>query len=200
MDSGPWIETFSGKKFHLLNPHPDEVCIEDIAHALGNVCRFAGHIKRFLSVAEHSVNVSKLCPNDRLWGLLHDASEAYIGDLSRPMKRLTPVGPPYVEIESRIMRVVCEKFGLPPEMPAAVHAADNAMLMAEKRALMTTLSWQDDQSSNDDGSQRVVANIVPMCWYSGMAEAIFLDEYWRIIGDPYAGRRPPQPKELVVLP
>src|SRR5579859_7012785 len=135
-----WIETFSGKKFHLLEPQPDEICIEDIAHALSNQCRYTGHTRRFYSVAEHSVHVSLLAVHYQLDGLLHDASEAYICDLARPVKMLTPVGKPYYEIEDRIMRVIAEKFGFTWPPPKEVKEADNIMLLSEKDQLMTNLS------------------------------------------------------------
>jgi hypothetical protein len=86
---GPYIVTYTGRRFHFLDPKIDEISIEDIAHALSNVCRFTGHTKRFYSVAEHSCLVSALCDN-RLEGLLHDASEAYMSDLSSPLKMLVP--------------------------------------------------------------------------------------------------------------
>jgi len=87
---GDWILTFTGKEFHPLNPSPAEVCIEDIAHALSLQCRYTGQCKRFYSVAEHSVQVAMAMPRENsalvLAALLHDASEAYLPDLARPVK------------------------------------------------------------------------------------------------------------------
>jgi hypothetical protein len=84
---GDWIQTFTGKQFWPLDPRPDEVYIEDIAHALGNICRFNGHCLRFYSVAEHCFHVShKVVPGLALMGLLHDAAEAYVCDVVRPVK------------------------------------------------------------------------------------------------------------------
>ena len=84
---GPWLETFSGVHFHPLDPHPEDVRIEDIAHALSNVCRYAGHSRFFYSVAEHSVYVAGLVrPELRLAALVHDGGEAYTGDWPRPLK------------------------------------------------------------------------------------------------------------------
>src|ERR1700683_336889 len=86
-DRGAWIVTFSGRRFYVLDPRPSDVRIEDIAHSLSLQCRFNGHVKNFYSVAQHSVLVSERCdPADALYGLLHDASEAYIGDMSAPLK------------------------------------------------------------------------------------------------------------------
>lgn len=143
---GDWIQTYSGLVMYPLDPRVDEICIEDIAHALSNLCRFTGHTKQFYSVAEHSVRVSWECdPADALWGLLHDASEAYLADMSRPMKRSPGFGPIYAEAEARLMRVICLKFGLPPECPESVHVADNRLLMSEKRDLMHGCNkpWED---------------------------------------------------------
>ena len=85
---GDWIQTFTGRAFYVLDPRPEDVDIEDIAHALSMQCRFAGHCREFYSVAQHSVTASWLVPpEDALWGLLHDAAEAYVVDLPRPIKR-----------------------------------------------------------------------------------------------------------------
>ena len=84
-----FIGTFSGLRFWPLAPNLEKILVEDIAHALAHQCRFGGHASRFYSVAEHSVHVSQLClPEHALWGLLHDASEAYLVDLPRPLKLL----------------------------------------------------------------------------------------------------------------
>src|SRR5690348_5556551 len=128
-----WIETYSGNRFHILDPRQDEINIVDIAHALSMMCRFTGHVRKFYSVAEHSVHVSRLVPaEDAFWGLVHDASESYIQDLNRPLKHFTPVGKTYEKIENVVMKAICKRFDLPVEQPESVHIADNAMLYAEK--------------------------------------------------------------------
>ncbi|WP_180897149.1 phosphohydrolase [Martelella soudanensis] len=131
---GDWMQTYTGRQFWPMDPRPEDVAIEDIAHALSHQCRYAGHCRRFYSVAEHSILVSsQLPPELRLWGLLHDASEAYLVDVPRPVK---PYLTGYREAEDRVMRAICERFDLPPEMPAAVKRVDNAILADEKAALM----------------------------------------------------------------
>lgn len=127
---GDWMQLYSGKQFWPMDPRADEVEIEDIAHALSMQCRYAGHCKRFYSVAEHCVHLANYvsAPN-RLWALLHDASEAYLVDVPRPVK---PFLPGYKEAEARVMAVVCDRFGLPHEMPAEVHAADGAIIGDER--------------------------------------------------------------------
>ncbi len=84
-----WKQTYTGKRVNLEDPQPNQICIEDIAHALSNLCRFNGHVNQFYSVAQHSVLVADLL-EDRLkiYGLLHDAHEAYIGDIISPVKQL----------------------------------------------------------------------------------------------------------------
>lgn len=85
--SGPWIETNSGKKFDLLNPTAGMIDISDIAEHLSKICRYIGACPRFYSVAEHCIIGSRLIPEQyKLSFLLHDAHEAYIGDISRPLK------------------------------------------------------------------------------------------------------------------
>lgn len=131
-----WIQTYTGVKFDLLAPTPDMIRIEDIAHALANLCRFNGHVRLFYSVAQHSVHVSKLVPPQfaRI-ALLHDATEAYVGDVVRPLKALLP---DYKHIESGVWRAIAAHFNLPAEIPFAVKHADNIALLTERRDLLGT--------------------------------------------------------------
>jgi hypothetical protein len=132
--------TFSGRKFDLLRATPRDVCIEDIAHALAHQCRFAGHVSGHYSVAQHSVLVSRLCdPADALWGLLHDASEAYVSDLPQPVKSLSGIGGPFRALEARVQRAVCERFGLGLREPPSVREADKQLALAEMADLMPSL-------------------------------------------------------------
>lgn len=131
---GDWMQTYTGRQFWPIDPRPDEIHIEDIAHALSMMCRYNGHCRTFYSVAEHSILVSEhIPPEHALWGLLHDASEAYIADIVRPAKRFIAG---YCEAEDRIMSAVCERFGLSPTMPAEVKRVDNAILADEQRCIM----------------------------------------------------------------
>lgn len=138
-DESSWIQTFSGKKFYPLNPLPQEICIEDIAHGLANTCRFAGQCNVNYSVAQHSLLVShRVPPEHALWGLLHDASEAYHGDLARPIKNHLPG---YRQMQDRLMAAIAQRFGLTLPMPPEVKIADNRMLVTERRDLMGRL-WK----------------------------------------------------------
>ena len=132
-----WIQTFRGRQFWPLAPRAGEVFLDDIAHHLAHQCRFTGAVRVFYSVAQHSVLVSLQAPvgADPLWGLLHDAAEAYLVDVARPVKH-SPAFATYREAEARLMGVICDRFGLPQEEPAWVKLADNALLMTERRDLM----------------------------------------------------------------
>lgn len=126
--------TFSGKEIDLLNPTVEDICIEDIAHALPNICRFNGHVKRFYSVAEHSILCANLIQNKkyRLEALLHDASEAYLGDVTRPLKASLPE---YSSIEKNFQRVIAKKFGFAYPMPKEVIEIDDYLLSIERGKL-----------------------------------------------------------------
>lgn len=139
MASDGSITTSSGIRFWPLLPHADDVRINDVGHALSNLCRFGGHSRLFYSVAEHSVRVSQLCrPDDALSGLLHDASEAYLADVPAPLKEL-PEFEAYRAAERNLQRMIAERFGLPPEEPRSVSEADRTMLRIEIRDLLTTV-------------------------------------------------------------
>jgi len=133
-----FIQTYSGKLFYPLDPDPELIVVDDIAHGLANQCRFAGQaVRRYYSVAEHSYHVSRIClEEDALWGLLHDAAEAYLGDLPRPLKHASTLGPSYRRAEAKLMRAICERFDLPAREPKSVDTADAAMLLAEQRDLV----------------------------------------------------------------
>lgn len=134
--TGSTIQTASGRYVDPLNLHPDDVSVEDIAHALAHQCRYSGHTSVFHSVAEHSVRTVDIVPaQDRLWALLHDATEAYLVDLPRPIK-YAPGLEEYRKAERRAMLVICERFGLPPEEPDSVRHADLVLLATERRDLM----------------------------------------------------------------
>lgn len=139
--AGTYIETYTGRKFNALLPMPDAIHIKDIAHALSMTCRFAGMSNAFYSVAEHSVLVADRLPDKyKLWGLLHDASEAYIGDMPSPFKKFFA---DYKEIESNILKMIVSKYGLDSEEPEAVKVVDKRMLHTEARTLIPGCSWLD---------------------------------------------------------
>lgn len=151
--TGDWMQTFTGRQFWPLDPRVDEVDPLDVAHALGYQCRYAGHVRRFYSVAEHCILMSLVMPTRELAlaALLHDAAEAYVVDVPRPLKRHL-YG--YAQIEDRVLGVVLQRFGLQfdrdehglLELPAEVKDADNRILLDERDQLMAPPpeSWSLD--------------------------------------------------------
>lgn len=136
MRQGNWIQTYTGKQFWALDPRPEEVDIEDIAHSLSMLCRFNGHCKEFFSVAEHSTIMTKLLytTNEKKWALLHDAAEAYITDIPKPIKNCLPE---FKEIEDNILRAIATKFELEYPIPPQIKDADLLMLSTEREILLS---------------------------------------------------------------
>lgn len=174
---GDWIQVRgggragAGAKFYPLDPDPLVICVEDIAHALAHACRFTGHTSSFYSVAEHSVRLSReVPPADALWGLLHDASEAYLVDLPRPLKHL-PGFAAYREAEQLVMRAVCVRFGLPMEQPESVTLADRQMLRTEQRDLMPPPCEGEDRRDAQPYPERIDP------WSHVRARVEFLDRF-----------------------
>lgn len=138
-DDGPHlasgtIMTWTGRMVRPLVLKHEDIDLEDIAHSLANKCRFNGHCK-FLSVAQHSVLVAKKLPSElQLWGLLHDASEAYLDDIPKPLKEL-PEFVFYKVAEAAAMKVICERFDLPVQEPPEVKQADYRMYLTERREM-----------------------------------------------------------------
>lgn len=168
-----WIQTYTGRRIDPLDPDPEALVIEDVAHALSHLCRFNGHCRVFYSVAEHSVRVARAVPaEDARWGLLHDASEAYLADVPRPVKRRLPN---YEELEERFMAVVAARFGLPWPMPEAVKHFDTVLLATEARDVMGT-----DATTWGIAEAPLPEVIAP--WSAPEAEAAFLAAWSQLSG------------------
>lgn len=123
----------SGRLFDLSDPESSPIDVGDIAHGLAHTCRYAGQCKCFYSVAEHSVLVSENVPTATLAALFHDAAEAYVGDMSRPLKQLLPE---YAKIEKKISQAIFASLGIDWPPPPEVKAADYAVMAAEQAVLM----------------------------------------------------------------
>lgn len=135
---GDWLSTYTGKQFYPLDPREEDVDINDIVHSLSQQARFNGHSVKFYSIAQHSTLVSMMCSQENaLWGLLHDASEAYLSDIPSPIKK-APEFLFYREAEKKLMDVICEIYGLCKEEPEEVKIVDKKMLATEVRDLTMT--------------------------------------------------------------
>lgn len=174
---GPTIMLASGSYFDLEDPASSEFGIEDIAHALSNICRYTGHCRTFYSVAQHSVLVSYLVPIEFAFhGLMHDAAEAFIGDVAKPLKILLP---DYKVIEDRIEAAVFARFGLPAKLPACVKDADRVLLRTEQRDLMGADGYE---WSFTEGVQPMTERIRPL--QPGDARSLFLGRYAELRNTP----------------
>ncbi len=136
---GPFLQTVSGRRVNPFDPDPDQLDPADIARALGNLCRFGGHCRVFYSVAQHSVIVSELVEQrggdaeDVFAALMHDASEAYLGDMPHPLKHRSALGAQFKAAEQDLERAIRDRFRIKAEVPE-VKRADRALLATERRA------------------------------------------------------------------
>ena len=142
MSADGFIQTFSGRFVQPLALSAEDVALEDIAHALANQCRFGGHSRVFYSVAQHSCVVAdavEACGagvEATLAALLHDATEAYLGDLPHPLKHRSPLGEAFRAAEARLQAAIAARFGVPVETPEPVKEVDRALLATERITLM----------------------------------------------------------------
>lgn len=139
-----YIQTYAGHRFHPFDSTRQPICIQDIAHALSNICRFTGHTREFYSVAQHSVLCSlKASPEAALYALMHDASEAYLGDVAKPIKNCEEMDF-YERAEMHIMYEVVKRFSINFSclIRKEVKEIDCRMLFTEKRDLLPhNLNW-----------------------------------------------------------
>lgn len=173
-----WIQTYTGRQFFPLDPKWESIDIHDIAHALSNLCRYGGHVESFYSVAQHSVLVSKACdPDDALWGLLHDAAEAYLIDVPRPIKYDGRMAW-YRDAEAVLEMAVARAFRLSGPMPPSVKQADNVLLVTEQRDLMKSppAPW------TDYGVEPLERRVEP--WLPQEAKRQFLKRYDQLVTIP----------------
>ncbi len=169
----------SGGRFFIDDPRAEDVNFDDIASSLAKLCRYTGHTgndknhEEFYSVAQHSVIVSRFVPPEMaMIGLLHDAAEAYIGDISKPMKLV--VGSKIAEIEDRVYAAIAERFGLPPEIPKEVKMADLRTFATEKRDILSpaTAEWGECPPPYN-------FKITPVGWR--VAESVFRHRYVELL-------------------
>jgi hypothetical protein len=170
---GNWIQTYLGKQFWPLDPRPEDVFIEDIAHALSMICRYNGHCKQFYSVAEHSYYISCAVGKElAIYGLLHDAAEAYMADLVRPIKKSVPG---FVAIENLLEQVIMARFDLVlGKGKQAIKTADNAILTDEREQNMSSTPHKWEESGPGLG-------VKIHCWLPPVAEQVFLCRFRSVL-------------------
>lgn len=171
-----WTRTHGGNAVSLLKPSADDIDIRDLAHALANLCRFAGHTREFFSVAQHSVIVSRLCPPElRLAALLHDAGEAFIGDIPSPVKSIMSAAAldEIKLIELTLLCAIGRKFDVDMTPNPVVKHADLCALRAEAELLLP-----EPIAGFADLPGDPVPEIVP--WRAEVAEKNFLAEFSRL--------------------
>lgn len=167
------IRLLSGCLFDYERPHECEVQIGDIAAALSKVCRFAGHIHQFYSVAQHAINASRIVPPEHAFdALMHDTAEAFTNDLPTPLKFAVPI---FKELEVRIETAMSQRFGFAYPLPDAVKLADAQMLALEKVKLKRDYSeWTVLEGIETDHIAHLV-DLAPMA--PARAERLFLERY-----------------------
>lgn len=136
-----FVQTYSGEPFYPTHPQLASINIGDIAHSLAMQCRYGGHVRSFYSVAEHCVILSHAVdPVNAKWALLHDATEAYVGDVVWPLKEKLPA---FKAIEDNLMAHICTRFNLDPVQPEQVKEYDRRIVIDERDQLMvpTRIPW-----------------------------------------------------------
>lgn len=164
-----FIVTNSGKRFYYENIVPDNIDIKDIAHALSNICRYGGHIKKFYSVAQHSVIVSELVPQEyKLAALLHDASEAYLNDIVSPAKRMLG---DYIKLEKSITSIIDDKFNINTHNDV-IKIADLKALYAEAMEFYGSV---DGWNIDDFHHEQKIDPLPPL-----ESKQLFLERYYEL--------------------
>jgi len=182
--TGDYITTFTGKKFPLFDPGPDDICVEDIAHHLSRICRYTGAPdyripNGFYSVAEHSVFVALKAPvQHRMAALLHDAAEAYIGDLARPLKYMKGMDA-YRDLDTKIERVIAKKFGLEYPWNPIIKDLDNRIIVDEKQTFIKDPDWSSEDCERW-GVGTEALGVQLRGWLPNDAEEAFLQTYWTL--------------------
>lgn len=199
LDPKHWIQTYTGLKFFPTDPDANAFDVRDIARALSMQCRYVGHVDRFYSVAEHSVRISREAEKRMMlehghaegsetvrrvaqWGLIHDASEAYLGDVSRPLK-VQECMRGYREAEARLMEALRRWLDLPQGEPQIIRALDTEILGTEARQLKDPV--------HEDWGQTCPGGVLPAAlpgmelgWVQATAEMIYLKRWVKVFGRP----------------
>lgn len=174
-----WISLLSGAKFNYNRPEESEVTIDDLANALSNICRYAGHLPRFYSVAQHLVNTSYIVPPEHAFtALMHDTAEAFTNDLPTPLKWALPI---FKELETKIESAMAKRFGFQYPYPPEVKEADTNMLILEKIHIKGDTSvWPRYEGIKVD---HLVDRVHLESWQPRRAKREFLERYYRLKED-----------------
>jgi hypothetical protein len=167
---GYWMMTAGVRRYWPHDPRPEEIYIDDVAHHLSMECRFTGACKRFYSVAEHCVLVSKLIADAFAFeGLMHDAHEAYTRDMASPTKQSLP---DYKAMEAKNWRAMARRFQMAEELPHQVHEADMLAYQIERQQLMPAapVEWGLGEWTN-------LPNVGRLGLPPEEAEALFLSRF-----------------------
>ena len=184
-----YVETRSGRRVSVDNPQPDQFDIKDIAYALSNTCRFNGHCSGFYSVAEHSVVVALRLPRElQLAGLLHDATEAYLGDIPSPIKQFLP---DYKKLEGRFEAAIAEKFATPERsvVPRCTAKEYAQIKLADHDALYTEAHFLIPSQGKDwtffQGPVKFKVNykLKPVCLPPSEAFKLFMGMFYDLTND-----------------
>lgn len=169
-----WLLTHSGQHFDLVDPQPEMITVIDIVKGLSRESRFAGQTRYYYTVAQHCAIASTIvAPEYAFEALMHDASEAYLKDIPRPLKQMLP---DYRRIEQRVESAIRARFGLPDEQSPEVTEADRIMLATERRDLMP----------KDAADWPVLAGIRPLdkrliAINSNRAESLFMERFLEVL-------------------
>ena len=180
------LRTFTGRRFYPLKPKIEDVSIFDIAHALSMLCRFAGHVHEFYSVAQHSVLVAQATAkgewyrpgteDEVRWALLHDAAEAYLVDVPSPLKNMAGFGDGYRAAEKKLLRVIARRFGLESATePEIVRHYDHVLLCTEQRDL-----YGERETPYVPSYEVMMLTERIMGWSPSLAEEMFLGTFMRL--------------------
>jgi 5'-deoxynucleotidase YfbR-like HD superfamily hydrolase len=162
------IQIRTGEYLDILDPDPAMITIENIAHNLSHICRFTGNVDTFYSVAQHSVLVSREVSQEfELEALLHDATEAFIGDVSTPLKSLLPE---YKRIEDNLHRIIAKKFNLPEHLSPEVKVADRFLCEQEKLSLLPSTAQCQKYWGNIKLSKKISPYASPIMSYNSFMD------------------------------
>jgi len=171
---GPWVQTFSGKAIDILHPKLSKLSIEDVAHSLARINRFTGHCRNPISVAQHSVLVSKLCPGGFQYeGLMHDVHECILGDISTPIKRC--LGPKVRKLEALLMASFARRFHFRYPTSVEVGMCDLDALMIENRVAFAGQKQEREWDFPEYVGDLRFVEMDPAC-----AEELFLNFFYNL--------------------